>query len=325
MKTSMPTSTSTTVQRTREHLGQVGVWLGPPTLGIAPAAAQRSAAARIEAAGYGSLWGGEAINAKEAFAQHSILLAATESLIVGTGIANLWARHGSAMQGGASTLAEAYPGRFILGVGVSHPHQAARAGYEYGRPLQRMNEYLDQMEAAAKSPFLAEPFPFVLAALGPKMLEVARDRADGAHPFLSPVEHTARARQILGPDKLLIPHQAVVLEPDPAQARATARANLAVGQAATSVYGQNFKRLGYTDEDLSDGFSDRLIDAIVAWGDEAAIARRIQEHLDAGADHVLVHPITSDHVMTRPAPQDVSTAADHLERLAPALPISSAA
>jgi probable F420-dependent oxidoreductase len=319
----MPTSTLTTVQRTREHLGKVGVWLAPPTLGAAPAAAQRSAASRIEALGYGSLWGGEAINAKEAFTQHSILLAATESLVVGTGIANLWARHGSAMQGGASTLAEAYPGRFILGVGVSHPHQAERAGFEYGRPLQRMRDYLDQMDAAAKSPFIAEPFPFVLAALGPKMLELARDRADGAHPFLSPVEHTAKARQILGPDKLLIPHQAVLLEPDPARARAAARSSLYVGGAASSAYGQNFLRLGYTEDDLSDGLSDRLLDAIIAWGDEAAIARRIQEHLDAGADHVLIQPITSDHLMMRPEPQDVSAAADHLERLAPALPISS--
>lgn len=314
----------TTVERTRERLGRVGVWLAPPTLRVAPADAERRAASRIEALGYGSLWSGEAIGGKEAFAHHGILLAATRSLMIGTGIANLWARHGAAMHAGAATLAEAYPGRFILGVGVSHPHLAERAGHDYGRPLQRMRDYLDQMDAATDgSPRPPEAFPRVLAALRPRMLELSRERADGAHPFLVPVEHTSRARQVLGPGKLLVPHQAVVLEADPARARAIARANFGASQDPSSAYARNLKNLGYSDDDLSDGLSDRLLDALIAWGDEAAIERRVREHLDAGADHVLIHPLTSERALTQPGPQDLPAILGHLERLAPALPVNA--
>jgi probable F420-dependent oxidoreductase len=303
----------------------VGVWLAPTTLAATPATAQRQAAARLEALGLGSLWGGERIGSRETFAQHTILLAATESLVIGIGVANMWMRRGIAVQAGAATLAEAYPNRFMLGVGVSHDHQVERIGLKWERPVQQMREYLDEMDAAAlKFPELAQPaFPFILAALGPKMLELARNRAGGALTFLSPVKHTAAARKLLGPDKLLIVHQAVVLEPDPAQARALARENLTSGQTASTVYGKNFLRLGYTDHDVADGCSNRLIDDIVAWGDEPAIARRIQGHLDAGADHVLLHPITSDRLMVQPDPHDVSAAVTQLERLAPALPLTT--
>lgn len=310
----------TVVDRTRERLGRVGVWLAPPTLRVASAAAERRAASRIEGLGYGSLWSGETIGGKEVFAHSAVLLAATQRLVIGTGIANIWARHGAAMHAGAATLAEAYPGRFVLGIGVSHPHLVQQSGQNYGRPLQRMRDYLDQMDAAIDgSPRPSEPFPRLLAALRPKMMGLARERTDGAQPFLVPVEHTARARETLGPDKLLVPHQAVILASDPVQARATARASFALNRDPSSVYAQNLRSFGYGDEDLTAGLSDRLVDAIFAWGDETAIAKRIQEHLDAGADHVLVHPLTRDHLLTQPAVDDVSVAVDQLERLAPAL------
>jgi probable F420-dependent oxidoreductase len=148
----------------------------------------------------------------------------------------------------------------------------------------------------------------VLSALGPNMLALARDHADGTHPFSVPVEHTALARKVLGPDKLLIPEQAVFLEPDPAHARATARAYLAAG-SAHSAYRRNWRRLGYSDAEFAEGGTDRLVDARLAWGDEAAVARRLGEHLDAGADSVLVHPLA----------RDVTGAVDQLAVLAPAL------
>lgn len=313
----MPTAPAQVVEAARKRLGRVGVWLAPRTLGVVAADVERVAAARIEALGYGSLWSGETIGGKETFAHHGVLLAATRTLVIGTGIANLWARHGATTHAGAATLAEAYPGRFVLGVGVSHPRLAERTGRHYGRPLRRMRDHLDQMDAAEGSP--RQGFPRVLAALRPRMLELARDRADGAHTFLGPVEHTARARRILGPGKLLIPHQAVVVETDPSRARAVGRANF--GKAdPLSAYAENFRSLGYGDEDLDGGLSERLLDAVVAWGGESAIAKRVQEHLDAGADHVLLQPVTREDLLTRPGPQDVADALEALERLALALP-----
>lgn len=314
----MPTAPAHVVDAVRTRLGRTGVWLAPRTLGAVSADAERGAAAGIEALGYGSLWSGEAIGGKEAFAHHGILLAATRTLVIGTGIANLWARHGATTHAGAATLAEAYPGRFVLGVGVSHPRFAELTGRHYGRPLHRMRDHVDQMDAAVDgAPRVV--FPRVLAALRPKMLELARERADGVHTFLAPVEHTARARRILGPDKLLIPHQAVVLEADPSRARAIARANFA-GVDPLSAYAENLRSLGYGDEDLDGGFRDRLLDAVIAWGDERAIAERVQEHLDAGADHVLIQPVTREGMLMRPGPEDTADALAVLERLASAPP-----
>lgn len=303
----------------RERLGRTGVWLAPPTLAVTPADVERRAATRIEELGYGSLWSGETIGGKEAFAHHGILLAATRTLVIGTGIANLWARHGAAMHGGGATLAQAYPGRFVLGLGISHRPLVEHSGQSYDRPLRRMTAYLDQMDAAAAGAPPA-PFPRVLGALRPRMLELARERTDGVQPFLVPVEHTARARRILGPDKLLIPHQAVVLDTDPVSARATARANLAA-RGLPSPYANNLRDLGYDEDDLAGSLSDRLLDAIAVWGDETTIARRVQEHLDAGADHVLVHPLAGAGTVPDPRPDDVPATVEVLERLAPALPL----
>jgi probable F420-dependent oxidoreductase len=248
------------------------------------------------------------IGGKEAFAHQSVLLNATEQIVTGTGIANIWARHPATMQAGAATLGAAFPGRFVLGIGVSHAPIVERSGQTYDRPFTRMVEYLNGMDRVTGDvPVTEIPVPRVLAALGPKMLALARDRADGAHPYFVPVEHTPVARQILGPDRLLIPEQAVVLSTDAEQARSVARSHTTTYLRLPN-YVNNLRRLGYSDEDLAGAGSDRLVDAIVAWGDEEQIANRVRAHLQAGADHVLLQPLG-----------DLSSAVAQLERLAPAV------
>jgi probable F420-dependent oxidoreductase len=211
------------------------------------------------------------------------------------------------MEGGGATLGAAYPGRFVLGIGVSHGPIIDLSGQTYAQPMEKMLRYLDGMDRSViYAPATEIPVPRVLAALGPKMLDLARERSDGAHPYLVTPAHTTIARQALGPDKLLIPEQSVVLETDPVEARRIARSHLA-GYLQLPNYVHNLRRLGYGD-DLADGGSDRLTDAIVVWGDEEAIARRITEHLDNGADHVLLQPLG-----------DIPGAVEQLERLAPVL------
>ncbi len=288
----------------RGRLGPVGVWLA--VLRPASAHDERLAARRVEELGYGSLWAGETIGGKEAFAHQSVLLAATEHLVTGTGIANVWARHPATMAGGAASLADAYPGRFVLGIGVSHAPIVGRSGQEYSRPLDKMRSYLDGMDQAAEGAPRAEvPAPVVLAALGPRMLELARDRADGAHPYFVPSAHTPLARQALGPGKLLVPEQAVVVSADASEARRLARQHMHMYLQLPN-YVNNLRRLGYGDDDLGGGGSDRLVDAVVAWGAPGVVAGRVREHLDGGADHVLLQPLG-----------DLGDALRQLEELAP--------
>jgi len=212
------------------------------------------------------------------------------------------------MQGGSATLGDAYPGRFVLGMGVSHAPMVDSSGLTYEKPLDHMARYLDDMAAsAAMGPVPAIPVPRLLAALRPRMLELARERTDGAHPYFVPASHAPLAREALGPDKLLVPEQAVVLETDPDAARRVARHHMAVYLQLPN-YVNNLRHLGFTDDDLADGGSDRLVDAIVAWGDESAIATRVAEHLDGGADHVLIQPLGN-----------LDRAIEQLEVLAPAL------
>jgi probable F420-dependent oxidoreductase len=213
------TSSAASAQATRERLGKVGVWLfGLQT----PLDVLREQVARIDRLGYGSVWIGEGVGGKEAFAKSAVLLAETSRIVVGTGIANVNSRHGATMQAGGATLAEAYPDRFVLGIGIGHAFQAEHVGTQW-RPLAQLREYLDQMDAEEATNPPPAPFPRIASSLGPKMLELTRDRTDGTHPFSSPVAHTAFAREVLGPDKLVIPHQTVLLEPDPARAREIAR------------------------------------------------------------------------------------------------------
>ena len=292
------------VHAARERLGAVGVWVGS-LLGSSSIEEERQAARRIEELGYGSIWTGEIVGGKEAFAHQSVLLAATERIVTGTGIANVWALQPGTMEGGGATLGAAYPGRFVLGIGIGHGPIVELSGQTYANPMETMVAYLDGMDASVVfAPATEVPVPRVLAALGPKMLDLARDRGDGAHPYLVPPAHTALARAALGPDKLLIPEQAVLLETDPVEARRIGREHLS-GYLRLPNYVNNLRRLGYGD-DLADGGSDRLVDAIVAWGSEGDVARRIAEHADNGADHVLLQPLG-----------DLPTAVAQLGHLAP--------
>jgi probable F420-dependent oxidoreductase len=277
---------------TRERLGPAGVWLA--LLRRQPADTQRAAARRIEELGYGSLWEGEGVGVNDVFVDQAVWLCATERILTGAGIANVWGRHPAATQVAAASLEAAWPGRTVLGLGISHAPIIASTGQVYQRPLERMREYLDGMDSAAASgaPDRAV-VPRVLAALRRRMLELARDRADGAHTYFVPPEHTRQARAVLGPDRLLIPEQAVYLGTDADQARAVARTHTS-GYLELPNYVNNLKQLGFTDDDLADRGSDRLVDAIVAWGDVDTIAARIREHRDAGADHVLLQPLGPD-------------------------------
>ncbi|MEV5482196.1 MULTISPECIES: LLM class F420-dependent oxidoreductase [Streptomyces] len=274
------------------RIGRVGVWHGG--LGRVPAAVARQAAAEIEQLGYGALWFGETPTT-ESMSQAALLLAATERITVATGIANIWVRDASATHNAAQTLAEAYEGRFLLGLGASHAPIVGARGHTFAKPLAAMREYLDAMDEAPYAGPVADPPPArVLAALGPKTLELARDRTAGAHSYFVTPEHTARAREILGTGPLLAPEQAVLLESDPATARSLAREHHTRRYLQLPNYTGNLRRLGFGDEDFADGGSDRLVDAIVAWGDADAIRRRVQEHHDAGADHVAVQPLAVD-------------------------------
>jgi len=269
-------------------MGPVGVWLG--ALQREPAQTQRAVARRVEELGYGSLWEGEVVGRNDVFAQEAGWLCATSRLVAGSGIANIWARHPSTAKAAAGALGDAWPGRFVLGLGVSHAAAIDRVGMTYDRPLGRMREYLDDMD---KTPTTTPDVPVLLAALRPRMLRLARDRTDGAHTYFVPPEHTALARAALGPDRLLIPEQAVVVDTDPVSARATARRHTAFYLGLPN-YVNNLERLGFTDDDLAGTGSDRLVDAIVAWGDESTVAARVHAHREAGADHVLIQPLAAD-------------------------------
>jgi probable F420-dependent oxidoreductase len=274
------------------QLGRVGLWTFQ--LDLRPAAAAREAAAELEDLGYPTLWVPEAVG-REAVANSGLLLSATTRLIVATGIASIWARDAMAMAAAHLTLNEAYGGRFLLGLGVSHQPMVERLrGEDYTKPFSKMRDYLDAMDKVFYvSPRPADPPRRMLAALGPKMLRLAAERSLGAHPYFVPVEHTAVAREALGPDAMLAPEQAVVLSKDPEVARATARTHMATYLGLPN-YTNNLRRLGWGDDDLLHGGSDRLVDAIVGWGDEDAIVERVRAHHEAGADHVCVQVLDPD-------------------------------
>ena len=272
------------------ELGKIGVWA---PMDVLTAAEGALFAQRVEDWGYAALWLPES-RGRNVLAHSSWLLANTKSLIVAPGIANIYARDPMAMANGQRGLNEQSGGRFLLGIGVSHvPMVTGLRGHEYGKPVATMRSYLREMQLA---PYLAPDPPerplTILAALGPRMLALSAELADGAHPYNVPPEHTAEARRILGTGKLLCPEVWVLLETDPEKARSAARQALGPYMQLDN-YVNNWKRLGFGD-DLLGGGSDRFIDANVAWGDEAAIRKRIQEHWDAGADHVCIQTINPD-------------------------------
>ena len=269
----------------------------------------RRAVAEIEAMGFGTIWIGESIG-REPFAACAIILEATSHITVATGIANIWVRDATAMMNGSRTLAEAWPGRFVLGVGVCHAPLLQARGHQYEHPLAAMRAYLHAMDtapyrAAAPNP----PAPTVLAALGVKMLELARERTAGAHPYCVPVEHTREARHILGQDRLLAPEQAVVFAKNREAARVPGDIYMRT-YLSLQNYRENLVRLGWPEDELKPPGSDRAFDALVAWGDEQEIARKLKRHHEAGADHVAMNVLT-------PTPDRAST--EDLRRLAPLL------
>jgi probable F420-dependent oxidoreductase len=274
------------------ELGRIGIWTS--ALDRQPASDVRRAVAEIERLGYGALWVGEAAR-REAFANAAVLLSASTRMVVATGIANIWVRDPMAMAAGQRTLSEAWPGRFLLGVGVSHHPLVSPRGHRYDQPLEAMSAYLDAMDRTRfDAPALeAATTVRVLGALGPRMLTLAAQRADGAHPYLVPPEHTHRAREILGRGALLCPEVAVILEPEPDRARRVARAHVGA-YLRLENYRRNLARLGFGEDDVADRGSDRLVDSVVAWGSVEQTASRVREHLDAGADHVALQVLTED-------------------------------
>jgi probable F420-dependent oxidoreductase len=274
-------------------MGRVGIWTGQ--LDFSPVSVVREAAREVEAAGYGALWTGEAVGREVLTAAH-LLLGASERLVVGTGIANIWARDALAMAAGQLALGEAFPGRFVLGIGVSHKPLLDVRGQDYGKPLSFMRDYLAGMDQGYSVYRAERPEPWpprVLAALGPKMLELAASAADGAHTYFVPPEHTADARERLGAGKLLAPEQVCVLSTDPTVAREIARRHT-TSYLRLANYTNNLKRFGFDDADFADGGNDRLVDTICAWGTVDTIAARVKAHLDAGADHVAVQVLVDD-------------------------------
>jgi probable F420-dependent oxidoreductase len=269
------------------QINKLGVWAATDHLSASNAA---DFARRIEAWGYGALWIPEGLG-REVFSASAWLLANTSALTVASGIANIYARDPLASAAAQKGLNEQSGGRFILGLGVSHVPLVEVRKHAYGKPLATMRTYLQGM-AEADYRGIAPPAPpkTVLAALGPKMLELSAELADGAHPYNVPPEHTRQARRILGAGKLLCVEQAAILETNAADARAIARRFLAFYFGLPN-YVDNWRRLGFTDPDFAGGGSDRLIDAIIAWGDEKAIRARIEEHWQAGADHVCVQAV----------------------------------
>ncbi len=284
------------------------MWLG----GWGPGSeADRYMICELEEMGYSSLWFGEAPGGREPFTRAATLLASTDRIRVGTGIASIWLRSPAAMGGAAETLGEAFPGRFVLGMGVSHGPLVEDQGFVYQRPRSQMRAYLEAMSKLSYGFDRSRtPVPRVIAALRPRMLELAAESADGAHPYFVPVEHTARAREILGPDKLLVPEVAVVVSDDRREARDIARNHVASFYLNAENYVECLRWLGWAEADLEHGGSDALVDAIVAWGDETSIRDRVADHLAAGADEVLIQPIAS----FEPTAQ-----LEQLRRLAPAL------
>ncbi len=271
----------------RMDLGRVGIWSGVLRRGD-PAEAADSAA-ELDELGFGALWipggaGGDVLGDSRR------LLEASKRAVVATGILNVWMHDPQEVASGHAALTADHPGRFLLGLGVSHAPAVERSNQDYHRPFSKMVDYLDRLDAASP------PVPHheeMLAALGPKMLELAGERTAGAHPYFVPPEHTAIARLTLGDGPLLATEQMVVLETDPSVAREVARQNIA-RYLELPNYTNNLRALGFTDDDLAPPGNDRLVDAIVAWGDAAAIADRVRAHHDAGADHVCVQVLLAD-------------------------------
>jgi probable F420-dependent oxidoreductase len=269
------------------ELGRVGIWSGQ--LRRADPSAITEAAAELDELGFGAIWipGG---HGGDVFGDVARLLTATTRATVATGILNVWMHTPDETAGGHAALIDEHPGRFLLGLGVSHEPAVTNSGQTYARPLAKMRDFLDALDAASPPVPAGER---MLAALGPRMLELARDRSAGAHPYLVTPDHTATARAVLGEGPLLATEVMVVLDDDAEKARAVARQHLSRYMVLPN-YTNNFLRHGFTEDDLLDGGSDQLVDGVIAWGDLDAIAARVGEHHAAGADHVCIQVLEAD-------------------------------
>jgi probable F420-dependent oxidoreductase len=273
-------------------VGGVGLWTFQ--LDLQPAARARELAAEIEQQGWGALWVPEAVG-REPLTHAAVLLGATNDMVVATGVANVWSRSPSATAAAQRLLADDSGGRFLLGLGVSHgPLVEGLLGQPYERPLAKMAEFLDGVDDAfSTSPPPAHDPPRVLAALGPKMLRLAADRSWGAHTYFVPFDHTPVAREALGAGPMLLVEQAAVLSTDEDEAREVARRHMQIYLSLPN-YAANLLRLGFGEDDLAGGGSDKLVDALVAHGDVDAVVERVNAHREAGADHVCLQVLDAD-------------------------------
>ncbi len=269
-------------------LRKTGVWYFTDGMSASEAA---ESAQRIESLGYSALWIPETVG-RHPFAHAAWLLANTSELVVATGIASIYHREPGVTLAAQNTLAEQSGNRFLLGLGVSHkPMVEGVRGLTYGKPVTTMREYLEKMDASPYSgPKPESAPPRVIAALGPRMLELARDACQGAHPYFTSPEHTAMAREVLGPDAWLCVEQKVIMEEDPGKARDLARQTAQV-YIGLPNYRNNWLRMGLEESDFDNGGSDRFVDATFAWGNADVIRARIQAHHDAGATHVCIQPV----------------------------------
>jgi len=287
------------------EIGKIGVW---SILDATNAGDSAAFARKTERLGYSALWIPEAVG-REPFAHAGYLAANTERLIIATGIANIWARDPMTMMGGARTVAELSGGRFVLGIGVSHEPLVRVRGREFVKPYSYMRDYLPKMKTALYMAIKPkEEPPIVIAALHPKMLALAAEQTHGTHTYFVPPEHTAAARAAIGPKAWICAAQAVVLETDPAAARDVARDYMKTYTRLPN-YANMLKALGFSDADFAEGGSDRLVDAVVAWGNEDKLRGRIAAHHRAGATHVCILALRRDK---RPLPDERT-----IEALAP--------
>ncbi|NOS00044.1 LLM class flavin-dependent oxidoreductase [Mycobacteroides abscessus] len=298
---------SDVVAAARRALGAVGAFLPMHFTSMPSVGEQRAAVVRMEAAGYRTTWLNEPVGGKDVLVQAGLLLAATEHMTFATGIANIWARPAVTAHGGAAMLAQAYPDRFVLGLGAGYPSQAELVGSHFGSGLGAMRDYLSRMGESTPLPAVDVRYPRIVAANGPKMLALARDAADGAMPAGRPPAFTAQVRQALGRDKLIVVGVDVIVAGDGDDTKTIARNMVSMRLELPGVRG-GLKSLGYADEEVAD-ISDRLVDDLVAYGSPGDVATMVDRHLQAGADHVVLVP----------ANVETEVGVRYLEQLAPAL------
>jgi probable F420-dependent oxidoreductase len=299
------------VDAARQWLGPVGAYVPIPISSAPSAGLQRDAAGRLERAGYRSAWINETVGGRDPMVQLAMLLAATDRMTFGTGIANIWARAPQTAHAAAAMLAQAHPGRLVLGLGVGYPQQAAAVGREYGKPLAAMRDYLQRMAAQTMTPAPEAPYPRIVAANGPKMIALASEMADGVLPAGLPPVFTAQVREALGPGKLLVVGMSVITDTAHREAALARARHAAAASLSRAWYAATIARLGYSDQQIA-AVSDELVDAIVAHGSPDSIAASVAAHLAAGADHVILMPSLADD-------SDLAAGVTQLEQLAPAV------